>query len=348
MDLISIIVPVYNVEPYIVKCLDSIHKQTIQDYEVIIINDGSTDNSHNLCEEFIKDKPNFSLHSKENEGLMAAWMDGVELARGNYVGFVDSDDHIDCNMFKKLYDLAIKYDSDIVMCDRWTERGTELIRGDSIIEEGFYTNNSLDELKEKILPSFNSKHITNARWNKLYKTDHYKKNIKYCENKSRICEDRYIVPACMFSANSFYYLSEPLYYYVQRSVSNHSLPSPKLYSTLKHLEKTQKKMLNDYSIYDKYEQNFERAKLNYLRLNIVRNLLINSSLKNKLTISRELLNDNEYRELVMKYKRDLSGKMGKVIRLSFLFNSSLILALTSNCIHFLSEKSKKRMKLIDE
>ena len=269
--LLSIVVPVYNVKDYLVKCLDSIHKQAFKDYEVIVVDDGSTDGSSDLIDEFCKDKEKFFVYHKPNGGLMSAWMEGVKHTQGQYLGFVDSDDYIHPQMYEKLMNKALENDCDIVMCDRYDVHGDKQIIGSSCIHPGLYAGSQMDEIYQKTLPTFGGAHITNARWNKIFRRDLFIDNTKYCEHLSRICEDRFITPSCMFSAASFYYLNEPLYYYVFRSGSNHSKASEKLQDTMELLFTMQKQMLKDKGKFEQYGKYAERANLNYLRLMIQRN-----------------------------------------------------------------------------
>ena len=96
--LISIIVPVYNVERYLVKCLDSIVNQTYQNLQIILIEDGSSDNSGKICDDYSKKDQRISVIHKRNEGLSAARNEGLDIAEGEYIGFVDSDDYIEPDM----------------------------------------------------------------------------------------------------------------------------------------------------------------------------------------------------------------------------------------------------------
>ncbi|MCP3029190.1 glycosyltransferase [Halobacillus sp. A5] len=113
---ISIIVPVYNVEPYLRRCLDSILAQTFTDIEVIVVNDGSTDRSGEICDEFAEKDKRIRVIHKKNGGLSSARNAGLDIVKGEYIGFVDSDDYIDINMYKKLYELCIYTRSDISIC----------------------------------------------------------------------------------------------------------------------------------------------------------------------------------------------------------------------------------------
>lgn len=115
--LISIIVPVYNTASYLEKCLNSIIRQTYKNLEIIIVNDGSTDNSLEICKEFEKRDTRIKVLNKSNGGLSSARNLGLKYANGNFIGFVDSDDWVSLNMFENLINLAVRNKLDIVECD---------------------------------------------------------------------------------------------------------------------------------------------------------------------------------------------------------------------------------------
>ena len=100
---VSIIVPVYNVEAYLKKCLDSLVNQTLNGIEIILIDDGSKDSSSSICDEYAKKDERIKVIHKKNGGLMAAWMDGVKNSTGKYIQFTDSDDYLEFNAIEKLY-----------------------------------------------------------------------------------------------------------------------------------------------------------------------------------------------------------------------------------------------------
>lgn len=115
---LSIIIPVYNAEKFLPECLDSLASQTMDDYEVILINDGSKDSSQNIIEDYMLKYPGlFVSKTVENGGQGRARNIGIDLAKGEYIGFVDSDDWVNSTMFRKLYDKAVETNADIVMCD---------------------------------------------------------------------------------------------------------------------------------------------------------------------------------------------------------------------------------------
>ena len=124
---ISVIVPVYNVENYLEKCLNSLVNQTLEEIEILVINDGSTDDSQKIIDEFQKKFPQkIKAFSKENGGLSDARNFGIDRASGNFIAFVDSDDYVSENMFMEMYDLAIKNEAELVICNlqKVDENGT--------------------------------------------------------------------------------------------------------------------------------------------------------------------------------------------------------------------------------
>ena len=116
MPKVSIIIPVYNVEEYLEKCLNSVINQTLTDIEIICINDGSTDNSLSILENFARNDKRIIILNQENKGQSAARNNGLKIATGEFIGFVDSDDWIDLNYYEVLYNSAKKHEADIAVC----------------------------------------------------------------------------------------------------------------------------------------------------------------------------------------------------------------------------------------
>ena len=114
---VSVIIPVYNVLPYLQRCLDSVISQTLRDIEIIIVDDGSTDGSSEFVDEYALKDERIKVIHKENGGLMSAWTTGVRASNGDYIGFVDSDDYISLEMYDRLYSAAAQYNADIVICN---------------------------------------------------------------------------------------------------------------------------------------------------------------------------------------------------------------------------------------
>ncbi len=143
---VSIVVPVYNAEKYLVKCLDSIIGQTLKNIEIIIIDDGSTDGSSEICMEYASRDSRIIYYKKENEGLAAARQDGIERANGEYIGFVDSDDWLELNMYEEMYTSATTENADIVFCNCFfNDSETDRMH----LEPGIYDRNGIEK---EILP----------------------------------------------------------------------------------------------------------------------------------------------------------------------------------------------------
>lgn len=135
---VSVIVPVYNVEEYVAECIESILNQSLKEIEIIIVDDCSTDNSYHICRKYETDNPDkirLFRHEK-NLGLPSARNTGLKHAKGDYIGFVDSDDFIGPDRFKDLFETAMNHDSDIVFC--WTLPPEELKEG--IYLDPYYSN----------------------------------------------------------------------------------------------------------------------------------------------------------------------------------------------------------------
>ncbi len=213
MDKISVVVPVYNVEDYLSKCLDSILSQTFQNIEVICVNDGSTDGSLNILEHYQKFDDRIKIVNKNNGGLSSARNAGFECAVGEYVMFVDSDDCISSVAVEKLYESAKEYMADVVVFD--------YIEGDNGYNKCQYKTmpNYKDKYKAQIfnaitLPDDSYKYFAVTAWTKLYRTKFMKdNNIKFCEGL--YYEDVPFWAKVFCSAKNIIYLPEPFYFYNQ-------------------------------------------------------------------------------------------------------------------------------------
>ena len=122
MPKVSIIVPIYNVEGYIEKCLETLVNQTLEDIEIILVNDGSTDNSELIAKRFFEKYPEKIVYlEKENGGLSDARNYGIPYSKGEYIAFLDSDDYVEKNMYEEMYELAKRENSDMVQCNFYWE-----------------------------------------------------------------------------------------------------------------------------------------------------------------------------------------------------------------------------------
>lgn len=326
--MVSVIVPIYNVKDFLMGCLNSVVNQTLKDIEIVIVDDGSTDGSSLMADEFASKHNNVKVIHKPNGGLMSAWTLGVKESSGEYIGFVDSDDAVDPEMFRKLLDTSIETDADIVMCDdRDSITG---VHNTCELEPGLYEGKQMDVIRNHIFPNPGQLIVSNARWNKLYKRHLIIENLKYTICLSRTFEDRYIVPAAIMSAKSFYYLKEPLYIYTQdRPGCNSKKYKENLISDLNRMYNIQKQVLVDKDLYTKYEENWELLYLDCIRVYVGRNIIGVDGFKKRLDSSKALFSSLYFSPRIKKYGRLFEGKIGIAIRLSYLFRSPSLLTIFS-------------------
>lgn len=216
---LSIIVPVYNVEAYLEKCLDSLVNQTMEDYEIIIVNDGSTDNSEDIIIKYKNKYPNLIRYmSIPNGGVGNARNIGITLAKGEYITFLDSDDYVDSNAYKMLYE-KISDGYDMVMTGYYIDRNGKLIK--KHCNEIEFEDNIINkpEIIYNTLPYC---------WAYIYKKELIEKNnIKFTEHK--IFEDLLFTYKCIKCSNKIGKINAPLIYYVDRSESVTSSFSKKFF-----------------------------------------------------------------------------------------------------------------------
>ncbi|MBQ4119935.1 MAG: LicD family protein [Clostridia bacterium] len=210
MPKVSVIVPVYNVEKYLPKCLDSLVNQTLDDCEIIVVNDGSLDNSQEIIDSYASEYPQkIKAFVKKNGGLSDARNFGMEKATGEFIAFVDSDDFVSELMFEKMYERAIDTDADIVVCSHKAVKLNKdnAVKNGSIkkIEKAYTFGKSIYESPEILA------HSRSYAWNKLYKREvisGYKFPV------GQYYEDSAVVYNILSSANKIELVNEPLYFYV--------------------------------------------------------------------------------------------------------------------------------------
>jgi len=203
---ISIIIPVYNVELYLEKCIESVINQTYKNLEIILIDDGSPDHCGEICEQFaLKDKRIRVIH-KENGGLSSARNIGLELFTGDYIGFVDSDDWIENSMYERLLEKAIEVDASIVQC------GYQIMTMDGRIKRKHVFRDEVFITNQLILDAyFSQTNIHVVVWNKLYKRNLFE-NVRMVEG--RLYEDTMASIEIMLQCNRFASIEGVYYNYL--------------------------------------------------------------------------------------------------------------------------------------
>lgn len=214
--LLSIIVPVYKVEQYLPKCIESILNQSFKDFELILVDDGSPDDSGKICDNYAKQDNRIRVMHKENGGLSSARNAGLDIAQGEYIGFVDSDDWIHEEMYQLLYTLAKKRNADIVQCEF-----------KEVFKEVFEEQVEAEEIKKSLIQEFMPLEamrriyttygtLTIIMCNKLYRRKVFEKNRF---EVGRIYEDEFIIHKVLNAANKVVHIGKALYYYRQTNNS---------------------------------------------------------------------------------------------------------------------------------
>ncbi len=235
MAKVSIIVPVFNVERYLARCLDSCINQTFEDVEIICVNDGSTDKSADILEAYANLDSRIKIITKENGGLSSARNSALEVAQGEYILFVDSDDYVSSIAVEKLYDKAQSTNSDVIMFDYFWLNSDVTKRRVLTIEAfmGKYVNSLFDASN---LPVDMYKFIPVPAWTKFYKTSLIKDNgITFDEGL--IYEDIAFWAKIFVKAEKIIYIQEPLYaYFVGRDDQIMARDDEKLFDIIKIYE----------------------------------------------------------------------------------------------------------------
>lgn len=279
---VSVIVPVYNVEKYLDECLSSLVNQTLSELEIIVVNDGTKDNSQSIIDYYVKQYPNKVISLiKENGGLGDARNYGIPYAKGEYIGFVDSDDVVHLEMYEKMFNKAKLEDSDLVLCDLEYFYETS---NEKMVKEGLVQIENIDVNKTVFLsPLF--------AWNKLYRRSLFiESGLKY--PIGLWYEDIPVTVPFFTLAKKISYVNETLIYYRQRSTSiMGSVDNPKVKDIfdIMHLCLT---YFKDHNLLETYQDELEFLFLEHLMLNGGFRFLLSHKYKDYLAFSIDTLDMN--------------------------------------------------------
>ena len=273
-EKISVIVPVYNVEQYLEKCVESIINQTYKNLEIILVNDGSTDNSGKLCDELAKKDERIKVIHKENGGLSDARNRGIEEATAKVIGFIDSDDYIDKDMYKILFENLNKTGADLSMCGHY-----DVFNG--------VIPNQVENIEVKLLSSIQAinmvmeaKVMSVTAVNKLYKKDLFN-DLKF--EIGKIAEDAFIMIKLLDKCQTIVATNEKKYYYIHRESSI----------------TTQKFSLKFLNVIEAYEQNYKLIEQKYPELLSVAQMRMNWAY---FYVLDKLLLDDNYKDIDLENK----------------------------------------------
>lgn len=285
MNLVSVIVPIYNVENYLARCINSLLQQTYSNIEILLINDGSEDNCELICQEFLARDNRIRYYKKENGGLSSARNFGIDRANGEYLVFVDSDDYVSKEMIKVLLDTSLSNNADMVECAFLEFYENETVN-DSNVDNAL--NNKSYAPYEAINSLICNTGITPIAWNKIYKKEifdelRYKVGIYH--------EDEEIIVKLLSTCKKICKINNPLYFYMKRegSITN---------------SKFNKKHLDIIKIMDERIKILKRLNCNkhLISLTIVRFSNICNELYAKMLVSNAHL-ENEKENLIILRKK---------------------------------------------
>lgn len=320
---LSVVVPMYNSEKYIERCINSIIGQDMKDMEVILINDGSKDKTKYIAKKYVAKYKNIKLIDKEkNEGISAARNTGIKNATGEYIVFIDSDDEINNGMFKNMHELGKKSNSDVVMCSYLRKYKDFDVEIKANIKEDYVIYNRSD-IEKNIIHTFveNTEYGYYYVWNKLYKKEFLEKNNIFFRKKIKFGEDWFFNLDVFDNINTFSYINKPYYNYFDNMGSqskNIDRDRIKLY-----LEGHKKNhyFINKYNLESKY---VDTRLLEEIYVYIYSLLISNDTYKTKKNIIKSLSKNNQFLECL--YCIDEQPKFIKYI----------LTLLKSNCFNLLN------------
>ena len=208
MSLVSLIIPIYNAQTYLRRCLTSAMEQTFQDMEIILVNDGSTDGSLDICREYEKKDPRFRVIDKENTGVSDSRNQAINAAHGIYLQFLDSDDWLTPDATEIFVHAALKYDCDLVITDFYRVDKAVFTEKQHIRERGLLTRTQFAEYMMQDPADF----YYGVLWNKLFKKSIIEEHDLHMDPNLQWCEDFLFNLSFIRYADRFTAIQTPVYY----------------------------------------------------------------------------------------------------------------------------------------
>lgn len=304
MVRVSVIVPIYNAEAFLRQCLDSIVAQTLHDIEIILVNDGSPDRSGEICGEYEARDTRIRYVEKANGGLASARNAGLAIARGEYIGFVDSDDWIEPNMYERMYEIASRHDCDIVFTNVYRDTDKKerpYMRG------GLYERTDIEALIfPRLLAVCDERtRVGVLRWSnplRIYRHALIKEHDIRFDDRFRRCQDLPFTFQCTIHSKRYFYLDQDYLYHNRLNVQSLSKGyTPRMWSLIKPLAVSLAEMARHYPQYDFKQQMDFRTFLFALECteNEVKTANPNP-LRARLKIISEIINDPLVRDTLTK------------------------------------------------
>lgn len=272
MPLVSIIVPVYNVEAYLDKCVNSLVNQTLEDIEIILVDDGSPDACPAMCDAWAQKDKRIQVIHKQNGGLSSARNAALKVCTGAYIGFVDSDDYADEKMFEALYKSAQIHGADIAVCAHYTDDGTQVTAHALPFEKTLYTKEEIPQNfiipligqdKSKTIPA-----IEGFIWRQLFQKELIE-NMVFRSEKEFFAEDVVfdfeVYPLCQ----TISVVNEPLYYYQYNKQSLSNRYRANLWNKLSALLSVKKSALQKFGSAEKDGKRLTNETIKCIKISIL-------------------------------------------------------------------------------
>lgn len=330
---ISVIIPVYNVEQYLRQCLDSVINQKFHDMEIILVNDGSTDDSLSICQEYREKDKRIVLIDQKNAGLAAARQAGLEYAGGEYVTFVDSDDWLEVEMYEKMYQAAAESGAEIVFCNVYRN---ESKKEAPYLPSGFYDRQAMiQNIFPRLLAGFDKDGCENTirwcNWLRLYKKSLIDKNHIRFDKRFRRSQDLPFTFECTLHAGSYYYLGEDYLYHNRMNYDSLSKGYTKnMWQLIKPLILYLQNVVDNYQEYDFQEQMNRRAALFVFECCENENKPNNKrKLWQRLKTIREIMHDSDAKRWVKEMNVEGMRKVNKIYALCFKFHLPIVFYMVS-------------------
>ena len=303
---VSIIIPIYNTEKYLDRCMQSVLSQTLKDIEIILVDDESPDNAPMMCDDYAKQDSRIKVIHKKNGGLGFARNSGLDVASGEYVAYLDSDDYVAKNMYEILYNKAKDYKCDVVMCGyNFVDRYGHVNNCTNTMQKQLYEEDDVLKILFATLGAapkdFTDNIMGMSVWRAIYSVDIIKKNnIRFPSEREFICEDAIFHIDFFHKIKRAYIIEEALYYYCNNPGSLSRIFREDRYEKDKVLYKKQCEMLEYYGTIDIGKTYIDRMFLTFARV-FLTEAVYQLKLADAISWIKTVMNDNLLTDILSCY-----------------------------------------------
>lgn len=343
MPKVSVIVPIYNVEKYLDRCMHSLQNQTLKDIEIIMVDDGSPDNCPKMCDEYAKQDQRIKVIHKQNAGLGFARNSGLEMVMGEYVAFVDSDDYVDNLMYETLWNEAINSNADVVFCGfktelqngTWTDSAE--VSGRTVWDGNAVRDFMLDMVSSAPYVKEERKYQMSV-WHGIYRRSIIDENhIRFYSEREIVSEDLPFQLEFLLRSNRLVYLPQSFYYYCLNGTSLTATFKLEKYEGFKRLYMLLNELLEGVMGY-RYRTN--RIFIGYVRSFLLRMLASNYDEKREFTI--KICNDAIWNVVRKDYSSSYLSAYPRIIYQLTLWKKICMLAIFCKFVNYM--KGRKGFK----